>query len=165
MQSTALIIRPPTAPEIRVLECDGPKHKYVQRGEGSYYLQTNNQPPCDDISLRVDSFFDPRLKDWGEPHWEIYQNHDGSIEIHACRPTAQEIRKGDLHGRWGSVIKIAWPCRPIFRNALRLARRLCQVDPIRGAIISDKDLVGIVVIESEIDVYRWRDSLTAPTRM
>lgn len=167
--TTTIIIRPAESPKLWVLEVDGPRHKYYQRGEGYYYLATDNQPQCDSLTqfAELAGFFtlDPRLCEWGDPHWEIYQKHDGSIEVHACRPTTQEVTDGDLHGALGSVIKIVWPCRPILRNALRLARRLCKADPIRGLIVAERHLVGIVVIESNIDVYMWRNGATAPTRL
>lgn len=154
--TTALIIRPAESPKIWVLEVDGPRQKYVQRGEGYYYLATDNQPLCD-ICTQYEEFageltLDPRLCEWGDPHWEIYQMHDGRIEVHACRPTMDEAADGDLHGALGSVIKITWPCRPILRNALRLARRLCKADPSEGILVSERDLVGIVVIETNIPV-------------
>lgn len=42
--TTAIIPRPSDAPKLWVLELDGHRQKYVQRGEGRYYLNTN-QPP------------------------------------------------------------------------------------------------------------------------
>jgi hypothetical protein len=164
--TTALILRPADSPKLWVLEVDGPRRKYTQRGEGSYYLSTDNQPVIDPVANYMCHEFDPRLReDFGEPHWEIYQNNDGSVHVHACRPTDEEMIEGDLHGALGSIIKIAWPCRPILRNALRLARLLCKADPIRGLIVAERDLVGIVVIQSDIDVYMWREGATAPTRL
>jgi hypothetical protein len=135
---------------------DGPRRKFVQRGEGQFYLKTDNQPPCDEISLRAHNWSDPRIKDWCEPFWSIYQNIDGSIEIHSCRPTTEEVIEGDLLGDLGSVIKIASPSRISMRNALRLARRLCQCDPDRGITLDDDDqLVGITSIESNIPVLAF----------
>lgn len=167
--TTALIIRPAESPKLWVLEVDGQRQKYVQRGEGCYYLQTDNHPMVDGLTQNMEmagyDVSDPRFKTWDQPHWEIYQQLDGRIEVHACRPTDEEAAEGDLHGSLGSVIKIAWPCRPILRNALRLARRLCKADPIRGVIVAERDLVGIVVIQSDIDVYMWREGATAPTRL
>ncbi len=158
--TTAPIIRPAESPKLWVLEVDGPRRKYCQRGEGYYYLATDNQPQCGTLTQYAEFAgaltLDPRLCEWGDPHWEIYQNHDGSIEVHACRPTTQEVTDGDLHGALGSVIKIVWPCRPILRNALRLARRLCKADPSAGILVSERDLVGIVVIETNIPVYSKR---------
>jgi hypothetical protein len=148
-----IILRPTCMPLIHVLECDGPRHKDHRRGEGFYRLCTDNHQRCNETFFPQDQPYDPALVDWSEPCWEIYQNHDGSIEVHACRPTLREIMQGDMHGTYGSVIKISWPCRPILRNALRLARRLCKADPIRGLIVSERDLVGIVVIETDIPVY------------
>jgi hypothetical protein len=161
--TTALIIRPAVAPKIYVLECDGPRQKHHVRGEGFYRLSTDNHQRCNQTFYpQDDQPYDHALRDWDEPHWEIYQNHDGSIEVHSCRPTVQEVTRGDLHGSLGSVIRIAWPCRPFLRNALRLARRLCKADPIYGCIMAEKDLIGIVAIESAIPVYKWRDAPDAP---
>ena len=154
--STSLIIRNPSAPSPRVLEIDGPRRRYTQRGEGSYYLSTSNTPPCDDVFLN--GFYqgedpaDPRLKEWGEPHWEIYQKNDGSVEVHACRPNESEIYEGDLPGALGSVIKLTSPTEWAVRNGLRLARRLLRADPEDGVVISYRELVGIITIESDLPV-------------
>lgn len=154
--TTALILRPSSMPPVHVLECDGPRHKHYVRGEGAYRLSTDNHQRCSETFHPEDQPHDPALHDWNEPCWEIYQNHDGSIEVHACRPNMREIREGDMHGGLGSVIKIAWPCRPILRNALRLARRLCKADPKTGIFVSERDLVGIDLIESVIPVWIHR---------
>lgn len=152
--NSSIILRDPAAPPIHVLELDGPRQKYVQRGEGAYYLETSNLPVLiSPLSLGEPATDDPRLTDWESPHWEIYQMHDGGIEIHACRPTESEIHEGDLHGALGSVIKVSWPCRPILRNALRLARRLMKADPMVGISVTRRHLVGIVVIETDIPVH------------
>jgi len=155
--TTALILRPADSPKLWVLEVDGPRRKYVQRDEGYYYLNTNNHPMVDHLTRNMElaghDVTDSRFKDWCEPCWEIYQMHDGRIEVHACRPSAEEAMEGDLNGELGSIIKIVWPCRPVLRNALRLARRLCKADPRVGILVSERDLVGIVVIETNIPVY------------
>ncbi len=154
--TTSLILRPKENPPIRVLEVDGPRHKHsIHPDDRAYYrLQTDNQPVIDPVSDYISYNFDPRLnEDFGEPYWKIYLHHDGRVEVHANRPTEQEIIDGDLSGALSSVIKIVWPCRPILRNALRLARRLCKADPNQGIQVTERDLVGIVVIESNIPVY------------
>ena len=110
---TAIIPRPADAPPIRVLECDGPffRRHPVQRGEGCYYLATSNHPPCDEIGLK-DWYRTPEtniLKDFDQPCWELYQRLDGTVTIHACRPSAREVRAGDLHGRWDSDPTCPYP--------------------------------------------------------
>jgi hypothetical protein len=151
--TTSLILRPQTIPTVHILEVDGPRHKHYRRGEFHYYLATNNHQRVEGSFYWYDQPAEPHLKGFDEPYWEIIQHHDGGIEVHACRPSDQEARDGELYGALGSTIKITWPCRPILRNALRLARRLCKADPIRGLLVSERDLVGIVVIETNIPVY------------
>jgi hypothetical protein len=148
--STALILRPNDAPEIHVLECDGPRQKHVQRDEGFYRLATDNQPLIGSLISHEAPAHDPRLKDWPDATWEIVQHHDGRIEVLANRPTEEEIYDGDLHGDLGSTIKISWPCRLVLRNALRIARLLCKADTVKGIQLSERDLIGITVIETNI---------------
>jgi hypothetical protein len=154
---TAIIPRPADAPPIRVLECDGPYYRRhpVQRGEGCYYLATSNHPPCDEIGLTAYYREDisGRFKDFDEPCWELYQRLDGTVTIHACRPSASEIRAGDMHGRWGSVIILRAPTREAIRNGLRIARRLCQCSR-KGVVLTSRHLGGIALIETNIPV-RW----------
>lgn len=150
--NTALIIRPADAPSIHVLECDGPRRKYAPT-RGNYRLATDNQPPSDYSSWNAGYPLDPRLKDWGEPHWEVYQLHDGSVEIHACRPTNQEALRGDLHGRWGSVIHLGRnPSRDQLRLGLQLARLLCKCLPTIGFCVSPNVMFHIQRIETNIPV-------------
>ena len=158
MSTTALILRPPTAPKLWVLEVDGPRRKYVQRGEGSYYLSTDNQPMIPSLISHEEPAHDPRLKDWPDATWEIVQNLDGSFEVLANRPTEEEVYEGDLHGELGSTIKISWPFRFVLRNALRIARLLCKADPVKGIRLTERELVGIIVIESDIPCYLFRKS-------
>lgn len=157
MSTTALILRPPTAPKIRVLEVDGPARKYVQRGEGYYYLSTDNQPmETSLISVEI-PHPDPRFKDWPDATWEIVQYNDGRIEVLSNRPTEEEIYEGDLHGDLGSTIKVSWPCRWVMRSALRIARLLCKVDPSKGIYLTERDLIGITAIESNIPCFLDRE--------
>jgi hypothetical protein len=132
---------------VRVLEVDGPKQPYVQRGEGAYYLLTNNRPLLDGSDL------DERLKDWEEPHWEIIQNHDGTIEIHACRPTEAEVRDGDLLGDQGSVIHLHQGTRYSIAIGRRLARKLCRIWPSHyNLFISLETMFFIRKIETNLPV-------------
>lgn len=157
--SLALIIRPASNPPIHVLEVDGPRRSgRLQRGEGSYYLSTCNHPICDPIG-HYDIPPDSRLKDWCQPSWEIYQLHDGTIKIHACRPTHQEAMRGDLHGRWGSVITIRQgPTRLSLRYGLRLARVLCKCIPTEGIFLSDYWRLFVAEIETDIPIYSKENS-------
>lgn len=154
---TAIIPRPADAPPIRVLEVDGPFYRRhpVQRGEGSYYLATDNHPPCDDIGLSAYYREDlsDRFKDFDKPYWELYQQLDGTVTIRACRPSAREIRAGDMHGRWGSVIILQAPTREAVRHGLRLARRLCRCSK-NGVVLNRRHLGGIALIETNIPI-RW----------
>ena len=153
MSTTALIIRPSTAPKIWVLEVDGPRHKYVQRGEGSYYLETSNWPSCDELELRASDGRRGRLRDWDQPYWEIYQQNDGNIDVHACRPTTQEVMRGDLHGRWGSVIHLGKnPTRKQLRYALGLARILGRCIPTVGIVINPAMMLFFESIDTELPV-------------
>ena len=137
MSNTALIIRPVTAPPIHVLECDGIRRRYVQRGEGSYYLATDNHPLCNDIDGRLWDGLRSHLRDWDQPHWELIQNHDGTVEIHACRPTLQEAMRGDLFGQWGSVIHLGkQPTSEQLRIGLHIARKLVKCNPLEGCLIT-----------------------------
>lgn len=84
--TTALILRPSHIPSPRVLEVDGPRRKYVQRGEGSYYLNTNNHFMVDDLYLNAEQncpYFIPPITEELYAWWEIYKMHDGTIEVHA----------------------------------------------------------------------------------
>ncbi len=151
--TTALILRPPDAPKIWVLEVDGPRHQHRLRETGYYRLATNNQPPCDFTSWNAGYPLDPRLKDWGEPHWEVYQLHDGSVEIHACRPTHQEMLRGDLHGRWGAVIRLGNnPKRRAIRRALQIARVCCRCIPTLGFAVPGATVLDFDSIETEIPI-------------
>jgi hypothetical protein len=139
--TTAIIPRPPEKPPIRVLECDGPRHKHFNLGEGYYYLATDNQPRIvglDCIHIGRDPDPDPALnQSWDEPHWEIYQLHEGTIEVHACRPSFREIMDGDLHGRIGSVIRLRVNNKPTMRNALHVARTLLHCDPRKPVLFPE----------------------------
>ena len=154
---TAIIPRPAHAKPIRVLEVDGPNYhkRPVQRGEGSYYLHTSNYPPCDDLTLYSGEPLDTtRFKTWGDPHWDLYLHLTGRYEVMACRPTDAEGREGDLVGELGSEIHIRIrPDRRDLKNALRLARRLCTCDPVKGITVEEDELVGITSIISDIPVY------------
>ena len=154
MQNTYPIIpRPASIPPVRVLEIDGPRRKHVQRGEGFYYLATDNHPPITDFMQPGSEDHDcQRFAAWWEPNWEIYQMNDGSVEIHACRPSKREVIDGDLHGEWGSVIRLARPSREAIRHGLRLARRLtrCRTD---GVLVNHRHLSGIAAIETNIPVF------------
>lgn len=161
--SLDLIIRPKSNPPVRVLEVDGPRFPGpVQRGEGSYYLSTDNHPICDPY-LRCDVALDSRLKDWNSPWWEIYQHNDGSITIHACRPTHQETMRGDLHGRWGSIITIRpHPRKSTLKQGLRLARLLCKCLPLesQALYLSRHWEVFISKIETDIPIYFREEEAT-----
>lgn len=153
MSNTARILRPATAPKIHVLEVDGPRRKFSFEGEGDYRLSTDNQPIFTSLISSETPRHDPRLKDWPDATWEIIQYHDGRVEVLANRPTEDEIHEGDLHGQLGSVIKVSWPCRFIMRKALRLARLLCVCHPTTGIHLTDRDLIGITVIQSRIPCF------------
>lgn len=153
MSTTALIIRPADAPSIHVLECDGPRKKFTQSRYGHYRLFTDNQPTCETAYCDFGYVPDSRLKNWGEPYWQIHQLHDGSVEIHACRPTHQEAMRGDLHGRWGSVIHLGHqPTRDQIRIGLQLARILCRCIPTAGFCISPKLIFFVRRIETLIPI-------------
>jgi hypothetical protein len=149
--NTALIIRPKDAPKIHVLEVDGPRRRYATNSSSLCdHVQTNNQPICTDWPWATPQP-DPRLKHWDEPHWEIYQYKDGSVQIHACRPTRQEMMRGDLHGRWGSVIHLRKnPRRPSIQIGLSLARMLCKCLPNVALHICDHVALHVDSIETEI---------------
>jgi hypothetical protein len=155
--SHALILRPKDTPVIRVLEVDGPRQKYHRRGEGFYYLATNNHQRVEGSFYWFDQPPEPHLKGHDEPCWEIIQNHDRTIEIHANRPTIQEVYRGDLHGRWGSVIKLNGHGAGFFghigmRVALRIARMLCQCIPTQGITVRRHWLTPIALIETDIPI-------------
>jgi hypothetical protein len=155
--STAIIPRDPTTPSPRVLEIDGPRFRHLRRSERPYCLSTDNQPclPVSDLSV-FETELDPRLcEDFGEAHWEIHQHNDGRIEIHACRPTDDEIIEGDFHGALGSVIKLTSPTRWALRNGLRLARRLLRADPKQGVVITARELIGIITVQGVIPVVYY----------
>lgn len=149
----SIIVRPCDSPPVRVLEVDGPPRKYVQRGEGAYYLHTSNWPICGTFPGERHSAPDARLKDWDRPYWEVYQHNDGSIEIASCRPTIQEVIRGDLHGKWGSLI-YPKPNRTGFRIALRIARRLCQCNPMEGITIQWYEAAHLWRIETDLPVFQ-----------
>ena len=151
MPITTLIVRPPDCKLVRVLEADGPRIKGVQRGEGCYYLETSNAPRCDAISLVApeSDFF---LKDWGDPHWEIYQMNDGIVHMHACRPTEAEVIAGETLGDLGSVIVLRVIYRHSIADARWLARKLCNCDPVKGITIHPLVLTGIARIETDIPI-------------
>lgn len=151
--NTSLILRPKDAPKIHVLEVDGPRDRQTERrSQGRYRIATDNHPIIDRIG-HYDMPPDSRLKDWDQPSWEIYQLHDGSVEIHACRPTHQETMRGDLHGRWGSVIHLRKsPNRQNIRVALQLARILCRCIPTIGFTINPTVMFDVEWIETEIPV-------------
>jgi hypothetical protein len=153
MTTTALILRPADSPKLWVLEVDGPRRRFTQRGEGSYYLATCNHPICDPISSLHDYGPDERLKDWDRPYWEIYQHLDGNIEVTANRPTIQETMRGDLHGRWGSSI-FPKPNRTSMRIALRIARRLARCNPMEGITIQWYEASHLERIETDIPVFQ-----------
>ena len=159
MSNTALIIRPADSPQIHVLEVDGLRRRYVQRGEGSYYLSTNNHPSCDELELLASDGRRGCLKAWDQHYWEIYQKNDGSVEVHACRPTLQETIRGDLHGRWSSTITLGTVGRWPLRSALRIARMLATCNPIHGIQLAEPfEVRGIAKIETEIPViFAWED--------
>lgn len=148
----AIIIRPSDSPPVRVLEVDGPRHKYFRRDEGCYYLQTSNMPVCCQIT-NPSGDPDVRLKPWGAPFWGIVQRHDGSIYISAGRPTHQEAMRGDLHGRWGSLI---YPktSRTAFAIALRIARRLCKCNPMEGITLHWYEAAHLWRIETDLPVFQ-----------
>lgn len=149
---STIIIRPSHMPPVRVLEVDGPRGRFVERGEGSYYLATNNHPVCDPISSFDGYAPDSRLKDWDRPFWEIYQLNDGAVQVHACRPSIQEAMRGDLHGAWGSIITPK-SHRRAMRIALRIARRLCTCNPMEGIRVDWRELAHLWRIESDIPVF------------
>jgi len=151
--NTSLILRPKDAPKIHVLEVDGPRRRYATNSSSLCdHVQTDNHPICTDWPWATPQP-DPRLKHWDEPHWEIYQYKDGSVQIHACRPTRQEMMRGDLHGRWGSVIALGQhPTRYQIRLALQLARLLCRCIPTIGFWINPSVMFHIRSIETEIPV-------------
>jgi hypothetical protein len=157
--NTSLILRPKDAPKIHVLEVDGPRRRYaLDRSEGSYRLSTDNHP-IDTLDYAQQEC-DPRIKHWNEPSWEIYQLHDGSVEIHANRPTRQEMMRGDLHGRWGSVIHLGKnPSRFRIRIGLQLARSLCRVLPQHGFTINKHVPLYVDSIETEIPIKLPNGSL------
>jgi hypothetical protein len=156
--NTALILRPKSAPPIRVLEVDGPRRKHYERGEGSYYLATDNQPrivglDCIHIGREPDP--DPALnQSWGEPHWAIYQRHDGTMEVHSCRPNFREIMAGDLHGKLGSVIRLRVKNKPTLRNALHVARTLLHCAP-RKPVLFPEWVTLALEIESPVPVVTY----------
>jgi hypothetical protein len=152
MTAYPIILSPSNIPPVRVLEVDGPRRKFVQRGEGSYYLATDNHPPCDDLWCPGTGPVDlTRYKDWSEPCWSIYQHNDGRIEITADRPSIEEVIEGDLHGSNGSSIILRVRTREAVRNGLRVARRLCRCSA-EGIRLNRHQLNGIAEIESSIPI-------------
>jgi hypothetical protein len=158
-QCTALIPRNPKYPPIHVLECDGPRYSRlthpVQRGEGNYYLTTSNGPPCDEIisrSMWIESYRG-KWKDWGTPCWDLYLYTDGRVEVTASRPTEDEAADGDLLGELGSIIRLCQrPGRLEIRNALRIARKLCNCDADDGIYVTRAEILGIAAIETVLNV-------------
>lgn len=126
---------------------------------GTYHRHTSNWPPVG--NLICEHFrqwpLDPALKDWDQPHWDIYQNHDGSVEVHACRPTDAETREGDLLGALGSIITVHANSRTrtSLRTALRIARVLCNCDPAAGAILHYLDYLNVKSIETDLPLKYW----------
>lgn len=151
--NTSLILRPKDAPKIHVLEVDGPRRRYATSCSSLCdHIQTDNQPICTDWPW-ADPQPDSRLKNWGEPHWEIYHYKDGSVQIHACRPTRQEMMRGDLHGRWGSVIHLGKnPHRPAIRIGLSVARLLSKCLPDVPLRLCDHVALHVVSIETQIPI-------------
>jgi hypothetical protein len=117
-----------------------------------YKSHTNNGPELD-FSAIFESADRPELKAWGEPTWEIYVDHDGNVEVWACRPTYAEVCEGDLLGNLGSIIKVPVVNRTAIKNALSIARVLCKCHPDDGAFIKAERLYGIGHIQSEITIY------------
>jgi hypothetical protein len=151
--TTALILRDPKTPPVHVLEEDGTTWKHRLRYAGSYYLTTSNSPSCDDFELKDSNGRRGCLRDWCQPHWEIYQMPDGDVKVHACRPTYQEVIRGELFGRWGSVINLGkQPTRESLRLALHLARLLCRCIPTEGISIAWDSLLFFGPIETEIPI-------------
>jgi hypothetical protein len=133
---------------------DGPRRKFVQRGEGSYYLSTDNLPCFPPFALAVEEPPpDPRLKGDFEACWEIVQYNDGRVEILANRPTLAEIMDGDLFGALGTSITLPQVSRHRLKMALRVARKLCQCDPTKGISITFSEYAYIGIIYSNIPVY------------
>lgn len=153
--TTALILRPKDAPKIHVLEVDGPRRRYATAASCLCdHIQTDNYPICTDWPWATPQP-DCRLKDWSEPHWKIFQYKDGSVEIHAHRPTHQETMRGDLHGRWGSVIHLGVKPRRIdIRIGLQLARVLCRCIPTIGFSIPIRVALQVDYIETDIPITR-----------
>ena len=152
MTTYPIIPRPSNMPPVPVLEVDGPRHKLVERGEGDYFLATDNHPPCKDFWIPGAEPVDlTRFKDWSEPCWSIYQHHDGRIEITADRPSIEEAIEGDLHGSNGSSIILRVRTREAVRNGLRVARRLCRCSA-DGIRLNRHQLNGIAEIESSIPI-------------
>jgi hypothetical protein len=147
-----IIPRPSYMAPVRVLEVDGPRRKYVQRGEGSYYLATDNHPHITDFMHPGTEPVDlNRFKDWSEPCWSIYQYHDGTVKITADRPSPDEAAEGDLHGQHGSSIILRSRTREAIRNGLRVARRLCRCST-DGIFLNRHHLNGIVEITTLIPI-------------
>jgi hypothetical protein len=114
---------------------------------------TNNLPELNPLELGVPATERPALKDWDEPNWCISAYPGGHVIVTANRPSQQEIRDGELTGRWGSFIRLAQVNRASVRNALRIARRLCK-EPARQHIILPQEwFVGIAEILTDLKVY------------
>ena len=154
----SLMIRPKESPPVRVLEVDGPKRKYVQRGEGYYYLATDNLPISQEYMRFGCNEPDERLVDWDEPHWEIYKNHDGSVEIHACRPTYEEICSGDTLGEFGSIIRLRFAARHTVNFGRWVARLPTKCDPCKGILIPEFVMCCFTGIESDIPIYTTNEN-------
>ena len=140
MQSTALILHPTANPI-----------------PGTYRRNTNNYPLVGKHGSEIyvtDWPLPSYFKDWGSPHWEIYLNHDGSIFVHACRPTDEECQEGDLLGALGSIIEIRRSrnfVRTSLRSALRIARILSTCDPDK-AVLDHVDVLCVGDIETNIPI-------------
>jgi hypothetical protein len=150
MQTTALIIRPPDAKPVRVLEVDGPRHGTHPDDRLYYRLSTSNHPPADWLASGFYAEPPLYLHDWNDPYWEIYQHADGSVHVHACRPTLDETIEGDLHGSLGSVIKLRFVNRSSLKKALRIARMLCSCAPEIGIELLESEVVGLAEIETDL---------------
>lgn len=147
-----IIPRPAFMQPVRILEVDGPRRKHVRRGEGYYYLATDNHPPITDFMNPGSEPVDlNRFKDWSEPCWSIYQHQDGTVEITADRPSLDEAAEGDLHGHHGSSVILRRPTREAIRNGLRVARRLCRCST-DGIVLNRRQLNGIAKIETLIPI-------------
>lgn len=115
--------------------------------------QTTNLPEMNPLELGVPATERPELKDWDEPNWCISAYPGGHVIITSNRPTRKEIRDRELTGRWGSFIRLAQVNRTAVRNALRIARILCN-RPVREHIIIPQEwFVGIAEILTDLKLF------------